>query len=310
MPVNLIQSEQLANELKVSFDTANKITIISAYLTQPAVEFLFDSAPLGVDINVVCRARPQDFIAGSCDLQALRILHYSGVKCYISRDLHAKLYIIDESIGFIGSANFTSNGLKLSGYGNLELATRVDLNDKDISLITQIRNDAVPVTSALLKQLEAYLSQADKADEQLAHEWWDDLFELSLYDFKDGLYIMDLPWSTPDESSYLADSESFLHDQDIFSLGMPKQRTRLAFLNSKVFHFIQQKLLQEESKEAYFGMVTSWVHDALKDDVLPYRREIKDYIANLFDYFQLYASDKFEIDRPNYSQRITLISHE
>ncbi len=303
-------AEQLANELKVSFDTASKITIISAYLTQPAVEFLFDSAPLGVDINVVCRARPQDFIAGSCDLQALKILHYSGVKCYISRDLHAKLYIVDESIGFIGSANFTSNGLKLSGYGNLELVTRVDLTDKDISLVTQIRNDAVPVTSALLKQLEAYLSQTSNAVEQLAHEWWDDLIELSSYDFKDGLYIMDLPWSTPDESSYLADSESFLHDQDVFSLGMPKQRTRLAFLNSKVFRFIQQKLLQEEYKEAYFGMVTSWVHDALKDDILPYRREIKDYIANLFDYFQLYASDKFEIDRPNYSQRITLISHE
>ncbi|EOX4435026.1 phospholipase D family protein [Vibrio alginolyticus] len=310
MPVNLMLGEQLANELKVSFDTANKITIISAYLTQPAVEFLFDSAPLGVDINVVCRARPQDFIAGSCDLQALKVLHYSGVKCYISRDLHAKLYIVDESIGFIGSANFTSNGLKLSGYGNLELATRVDLTNKDISLVTQIRNDAVPVTSELLRQLETYLSQTDKADEQLAHEWWDELLELSSYDFQDGLYIMDLPWSTPDESSYLADSESFLHDQDVFSLGMPKQRTRLAFLNSKVFHFIQQKLLQEESKEAYFGMVTSWVHDALKDDVLPYRREIKDYIANLFDYFQLYASDKFEIDRPNYSQRITLISHE
>lgn len=306
MPVNLIQGEDLTHQLKVSFNTANKITIISAYLTLAAVEFLFDSTPLGVDINIICRARPQDLVAGSCDLQALKILHYSGVKCYISQDLHAKLYIIDESFGFIGSANFTSKGLKLSGYGNLELSTQVKLTNKDINLVTQIRNDAVLITSDLLKRLELYLLQVDKTDKQFPNKWWDEIFELSPYNYNDGLYIMDLPWCTPYSKDSLSNSESFLHDQDVFSLGISAHRTQLAFINSNIFHFIQQKLLQEDTKEAYFGKVTSWVHDALKDDILPYRCEIKDYIANLFEYFQLYASDKFEVDCPNYSQRITL----
>lgn len=302
---NLLLSESLAQHLQATFSDAKEITILSAYVTLPAVDFLFEHAPLGVSIEFVCRARPCDILSGACDVKALKTLHYSGVKCFISRDLHAKLYVVDSRIGYLGSANFTSNGLKLSGYGNIELSVQVDLTAKDVAVIHQIRDDAVEVNREILKALEAYA--LEDRDEMDINEWWEDIIELPSYNASEGLYVNDLPWcnlSHRDNSS-----ESKEHDVDVFKLG-EGVRIKSCFEKSKVYQFLLQKLRQAEPNEVYFGTVTAWIHSALKDDILPYRSEIKDYVANLFTYIEHYGQEHFVIDQPNHSQRITLINHD
>lgn len=302
---NLLLSESLSQHLKAAFSDAREITILSAYVTQPAVDFLFEHAPLGVGIDFICRARPCDILNGSCDIMALKTLHYSGVRCFISRDLHAKLYIVDNVIGYLGSANFTNNGLKLSGYGNIELSVQVDLTDKDIALVDQIRDDAIELNKEILKVLEAYsLGTEDETD---VDEWWEHIIGLPNYREYEGLYVNDLPWCNLSNLNNPQDSVE--HDMDVFNFGDDvKVKTR--FRNSKVYQFILQKLKQEESHEAYFGKVTEWIHSALKEDMLPYRSEIKDYVANLYIYIEQHGKEHFVVDQPNYSQRITLINHE
>lgn len=302
---NLLLSESLAEQLKATFSEAREITILSAYVTLPAVDFLFEHAPLGVGIDFVCRARPSDILNGSCDVKALKTLHYSGVRCFISRDLHAKLYVVDNAIGYLGSANFTSNGLKLSGYGNIELSIQVDLSAKDIALVHQIRDDAIELNSEILKELERYASGS--ADETQVDEWWESIIGLPNYCESDGLYVNDLPWCNLYHTNNSQDS--VVHDEDVFKRG-EERRVKSCFKNSKVYQFLLQKLKQEEMNEAYFGKVTEWIHSALKDDILPYRSDIKDYVANIYTYIEKYGEEHFVVDKPNYSQRITLVNYE
>lgn len=306
MENNLLCSDELSQELRSSFDRAEHITILSAFLTMPAVDFLFESAPLGVDIEVVCRARPQDLVAGACDLHAIRVLHFSGVKCYISRDLHAKLYVIDHEKGFIGSANFTSNGLRLSGYGNLELSTRVQLSQTDKQTIRHIKQDAILIDAEVLKRLEEYINGIETNVECHSDLWWEDVIELAQYHCDDGLYVHDLPWCHLNMSNT---KEAIEHDNDVFGVDLSEDQT-LRFKRSKVYQFLLQKFEHEELEEAYFGKVTEWVHSSLKDDTVPYRSEVKDYIANLYSYLEHYGKQDFSVDRPNHSQRIRLITHE
>lgn len=302
---NLLLSESLAEHLKRTFSEAREITILSAYVTLPAVDFLFEHAPLGVGIDFVCRARPSDILNGSCDVKALKTLHYSGVRCFISRDLHAKLYVVDNAIGYLGSANFTSNGLKLAGYGNIELSIQVDLSDKDIALVNQIRNDAIELNNENLKELERYALEA--ADKMEVDEWWENIIGQKNYCESEGLYVNDLPWCSLNHTNNSQDSVA--HDEDVFKRGN-LHRVKSSFMNSKIYQFLLQKLEQEELNEAYFGTVTEWVHSALKDDILPYRSEIKDYVANLYTYIEQHGKEHFVVDQPNYSQRITLVNHD
>ncbi|MFA0069131.1 phospholipase D family protein [Vibrio breoganii] len=298
--------KDFSKHLEEAFNNANSLMVVSAYLTMPAVDFLFDKLPLGVPAKFVVRARPEDILSGSCDLDAIKTMHFSGINCYLNREVHAKLYVIDQSFGFIGSANFTNNGLRLAGYGNLELSTKIDISTKDLSLIETIIKDSIPVTADLIKKLEIYKKHNATCDlvQNQVDSWWDKLLDLQEYNVKDGLYVTDLPWIDLSEPG--KDPTAIEHDQDVFHFGSRIDALEHRFKASKIFNFVRSSLQETEQGCLYFGELTALVHSALKDDVLPYRSEIKEYIVNLISYLQLLAQDQIVIDRPNYSQRIAL----
>jgi hypothetical protein len=303
--INLLTTSDLTKHLKIAFNNASTVTLISAYLTKPAVDFLFDILPLGVKTVCVVRARPQDLLSGSCDLQAIKILHYSGVRCYINRELHAKLYVVDNYNGFIGSANFTTQGLKLFGIGNFELSTKITLGPSDLALIQNLIDDSVLVTNNILKKLEKFIKEhISERQNTLVDEWWDNILELKPYSTDQGLYVGDLPWCHFDKEN---SSDALEHDKDLFGFSDDDTGV-IKFKHSKIYQFLKIRLQETEDKQIYFGTLTELIHSALKDDTLPYRSEVKDYVANVYSYLEKLASDEMKVDRPNHSQRITLIS--
>lgn len=303
--MSLILGEQLKNNLISYFQTAHKVFILSAYFSEPAAKLLIKNLPLESTAKVVVRARPHDLVSGATDIRAIRLLFDNGISCYIHRSLHAKLYIIDNDIGFVGSANFTANGLKISGYGNIELSTKISVSEEDLSLANQVMFDSILVTNDVLSKLEDFVDALKDEGDYEQDDWWENILQLRMYDVSEGLFIADLPWT---RYGCDADNEASQHDQDVFGFNhvkSNKSRTQ-KFLNSKVYQFIKQKLEQSDDGMAYFGEVTSWIHMALKDDILPYRAEIKEYVANVYSYFDSLAKSEFVIDKPNYSQRISL----
>ncbi|PML61744.1 hypothetical protein BCS98_02560 [Vibrio breoganii] len=300
---NLIQDD-LFTMLSNSLKNASSLSIVSAYITYTAVESLFNVLPLSVSTRVVVRCRPEDILAGSCDLEALKLLHHYGISCYINQSLHAKLYIVDSDYGYIGSANFTSNGLKLSGYGNLELSTRIDLTSSDINLVNNIFCDSILLTDDILSHLEAFEKSNVDSDQVVdCPTWWDipciiDENNNSV----EHLYIADLPWINLEDSA--PSKDNLAHDIDIFDANGPTLYKK--FATSKIFKFLVENLNKANNQSLYFGELTSLIHSALRDDITPYRSDIKIYAQNLVSYLQSVAKDQIVIDRPSYSQRIAL----
>ncbi len=300
---NSIMSKDFQHHLAIAIQEATQVNILSPYLTMAAVEYLFQHLPLGVHTKIIVRARPQDILSGSVDINALNILHESGIKCFLHRTLHGKFYQINEDEGYIGSANFTSNGLCLSGYGNLELTLKVKLSTQDQSFIASIFQTAIPITNEIIKEMIAFSLRENK-DLGLCPAWWDNLLPIINYiPENDGLYVGDLPWCNFSTENTDVDIE---HDKDIFSFGKPIKEMRNEFLQSKVFLFIIDKLKKCEHKNMYFGELSKLIHSSLRDDLLPYRKEVKGYVINLLTYIENLVPDKIAIDRPNYSQRISL----
>ena len=76
----------------------------------------------GVCRRLVTRTDLRDFAAGSSNLDALCTLADSGVAVYSLRGIHAKMYIFDDTLALVTSANATNAGM----WRNLECGLSTD----------------------------------------------------------------------------------------------------------------------------------------------------------------------------------------
>ena len=67
-------------------------------------------------------------------------------------------------------------------------------------------------------------------------------------------------------------------------------------------------VLKDHNGCMYFGELSSELHNAVVSDPKPYRKEVKMLLANLLELIQSLEMNEIIIDRPNYSQRIQLVS--
>ena len=58
----------------------------------------------------------------------------------------------------------------------------------------------------------------------------------------------------------------------------------------------------------YFGALSAALHNSVISDPKPYRRDIKKMLANFLKLIEELQMDEVAIDKPNYSQRIMLVS--
>jgi hypothetical protein len=302
--MNLILAENLKSILVTEFSSAKKVIIVSAYLTYPAVILLLDSLNKEATCRVVVRARPQDVLSGATDIRAIRLLYENGICCYINRSLHAKLYVINNIKAYIGSSNFTSNGLKISSYGNIELSTLINIELKELELINKIIEDSILITHSVLLSLEKYIEEnkIDKVND-CNDEWWDSVLNINTYNKELGLFIADLPWCSLNKENV---NDDILHDDDIFSYKSTDNIRIKKFRGSKIYLFIKHMMKENDLNYVYFGQVTEWVHSSLKDDIVPRRAVVKNYVSNLYTYITHLAKDEFLVDKPNHSQRIIM----
>ena len=82
---------------------------------------------------------------------------------------------------------------------------------------------------------------------------------------------------------------------------------RETFRWSKCFLWLYNFVSGMPEKTSYFGAVTAALHDALIQDPKPYRKEVKELLANLLGWIQVLDMDDIIIDIPNYSQRFRIL---
>ncbi len=65
-------------------------------------------------------------------------------------------------------------------------------------------------------------------------------------------------------------------------------------------------VLKENDGCMYFGAISEKLHNSLVSDPKPYRKDVKQLLANLLSMIKILNMDEIVIDRPNYSQRVRL----
>jgi hypothetical protein len=225
---------------------------------------------------------PFDFVTGVSSFQALRKLLRHGAQIRFSTALHAKIYIVDESI-FVGSANLTGNGLALVDDPNDELTIVSNLESGHLQQISHLWGEGYLVDSDLLDRLEKYLAgcELEGPDRSgVPNVWPDDLIEENR-----ALYCSDFPQSAAESGGW------------VFSSSLQ---------SSKAYGWLYSVVT--EHGHCSFGFLSSVLHSALHDDPAPYRRNVKDLLANLLSYVITTPGLPLEVIRPNHSQVVQLRS--
>ena len=84
------------------------------------------------------------------------------------------------------------------------------------------------------------------------------------------------------------------------------------FRNQLSFSFFNQEFVKsflknlELNGEIYFGSAKEWIHKNCEDVPLPRRWEITKNIQILYRWIVDLGNGKFEVDRPNHSERLRI----
>ena len=300
--MSLLFSNEIFNAIKSELKNASdSVQIITAYCKEPTIKEL-DSFIEGVeDKKLLMRFRLNDLISGSSDFSVLEYAKKNGWKVYVRFDLHAKTYIVDSKRGFIGSANLTTSGMNMNGCcnGNMEMATLVDLEGPDLKKINTLFKDAIYITDELfLKMKEQYNKVCDLKEEKHTDFRWNveisKLFTPSI----ETLFSHELPDTPFVEKNRYVNFLDMIYDGDI-------EHLKEAFRSSNAYLWLISTL-RRNNNVLYFGNLTQQLHDALITDPKPYRKDVKIMLSNLLNFIKELNIEEITIDRPNFSERITL----
>ena len=296
----LIDGSVLKQKLEVLIPQASReLVFISAYVTDSAIDWLLGLVPPQLRVSVVCRLTPLDVASGASSLTALLKAVNVGWRVSCLHALHAKVYSIDSSKIYAGSANLTGNGLKIFGTGNIEACLEVAATADNLQFIESIKRSATPLSGTALSQMSDFISKEIASDQAAA--WPPEILP-----YNESLWVVDTFWSDPrsNDRTPERDHDLAMIGVDCFALSNAELSRHLS--STRIVRWLTSKLKHSHNNELYFGSLSSALQNDLRDDPVPYRSSIKYLVQNLISYCDLFLKDEFIIDRPNYSQRIRL----
>lgn len=293
----------------------NSVSLISAYLTIEGIDWILERLPEAVNCRVLSRWNCSDLVSGASDIEVFEKLKSRGYKLYILPDLHAKVIVVDDRRLFLGSANITNSGLKLVPGGNREIGTILSPDNEDLNLIDALFSESVLIDQQIYK---AFLAEVQKLKDSIVKpqprvKWSSDLLN-KLKTPPQRIWVTETLWcNSPEElmsaSNFLSDE--ILHDLTLLGIDITgevnENLLRHAFLESRIWRWLEQKLESTPIREMYYGQLSAELHNSFLDDPKPYRKDVKGLLTNLLNWSVSLADNFVLIDRPNYSQRIRII---
>ena len=293
---SLITNEELTIQLEHHIPSCTELNIISAFVTKPAISWLSKLTAINEPlISIVGRFTPQDFIAGASSIDAIRTCLNNGYKVKALNNLHAKIYQIDQNIIFTGSANLTGKGLALVDEGNLESCTQVEACELSKKFINKILEAATEITCDILDKMEAFIDEFSLGDNISVESSWPESVMSKVTD----IFVSDFPLSKPglEANAYIFNPalEFAIIEKNQSDFEIAKR----LFKRSKAYLWLKGIVVGNDGRrDLGFGQLSRLLHDALSDDPAPYRCDIKELQANLYDYIVKYATDEIIVYVP------------
>ena len=279
---------------------ADNLQIISAFCKLPAIKFIDENISHPIkQKKLMVRFLLSDILHGATDFELFDYCKANGWQMYVRFDLHAKTYIFDRKRCILGSANLTSKGLGLSLHGNYELSSFAEVDDSDLKKIDTLFDNAILMTDELYIAMKSDYEIAQSNQTPSKTFKWNTGIEQKFNPKIDLLFTYDFP-STSAPNFNDVNSFEFLEMGYIPS----QEELKQAFRWSKAFLWLYNYVSSCPDKTSYFGGVTAALHNTLVNDPKPYRKEVKDLLANTLGWIQFLNIDDITIDVPNHSQRI------
>ncbi len=157
-----------------AFENSKKsICIISPFLTvDTAKVFAKTVKNKNISATMITRFDHSAFVKdakgrSANSVQGLKIMQAAGIDLFAVLDLHTKLYLIDDEIGIVGSANFTKSGMERNVELSLYIEKEPDLLDGLREYFEDIKAECVKqdksITEKLLTEEEARIKNECKS---------------------------------------------------------------------------------------------------------------------------------------------------
>lgn len=297
--MSILLSNEIMSAVTRELKTAKKsVQIITAYCKEMAISQLDSNISSHVtEKRIMLRFRLDDIVKGSTDFSVIDFCRSRGWKVFIRFDLHAKTYIVDGKRGFVGSANATNAGLNLVSRGNMEMGTLIDINEVDMEKIEALYRDAILVDDEMYCKLKNQYQNIDSYESVKQYAWDDEINKF----FNPKITTL-FSYELPDKGDFNA-GEYIAFLDDVYSGNTSILKDTFRWSNAYLWLL---NTLQENDGCLFFGAITEKLHNALVSDPKPYRKDVKQLLANLLCMIDALQMDEIIIDRPNFSQRVRL----
>lgn len=286
--------EQIAKEVE---DSKESVMIITAFCKKEGIKFIESKVSKEIsNKRLIVRFRMEDIISGATDFSIYKLCEEFGWKMYIRFDLHAKTYIFDNKRCVTGSANLTGKGMVMESGGNYEIASVSEIERQDIGKIESLFQNALLMNEKIYEEMEHELEKVDR-EKAKYYKWSENIISKFLPDIK-VLFTYDFPIYR-NYKEYKGKSIEFLDLKESWQ----EEEVRNAFLISKSYIWLK-RLVSDNGREMYFGEITEKLHEILVNDPRPYRKEVKELLANLLQWIQDLGIEGILVDRPSHSQRV------
>jgi len=304
-----------AEQLKAFLSKARQnIFLFSPYVkVDPLRELL---SITNVDVTLVTKLSERDVVLGASDVDLFPLCNEIGVKLLIRNDLHLKAFVTDWEAIFLGSSNITASGLGMRSGANYEL------NVIENSLTLDTKN-----------YLQNLIDGATEMNEELFDRFSDSVASMQApqiqedsclvnYLPKKNYLVSALPMSRTIDEFYQSYAAAYntknptvdacaRHDAKTFNVreGLVKVKV-LEELQTQFFQssFIRDLLTYIDQEPRYFGSVKAWIQNNCDDVPVPSRRDLTGNVQVLYQWISELSDGRYEIDRPNYSERIRRVS--
>lgn len=270
---NILISGEVEETLRIEVPACKSdFNVISGFCKLSTLIFLDGLCNENVKKRLLVRFLPSDIASGATDKEIFDFSKQHGWTMYIDYSIHAKTYIFDKVKCILGSANATNKGIGSAENCNKEASAHFKLDDEQYKKVMTLYKDAVLLDDELYNYIISHVNDSDVIcnieQKKQHHEPIECL----------------MPEDFPDGSSDIVE----LH-------------------NSKAYKWLKMYLVDKKEKFAYFGELSSVIHDVFIKEPKRFRKDIKFYLRNLLDSIINNQDGSLIVERPNYSEKVTLI---
>lgn len=170
MSIELLTDNHQTKVIAAFEHSKKSICIISPFLTTDTAKVFSNIVKSkGISATMITRFDHSAFIKGANgksanSIKGLRIMKDANIDLFAVLDLHTKLYLIDDKIGIVGSANFTQSGLNK----NVELSLYIENEPELLNALKEYFDD---IRAACEKQEKEITKELlDKEEQKIKDE--------------------------------------------------------------------------------------------------------------------------------------------